>query len=76
MNKARRHELKMLKYKKRLKNLGLKDGEGKFYCYRSTGQPCSCLGCAGEKYNRAQWTVRTKEELEACRNTAYEYLVP
>ena len=45
MNKARRHELKMLKYKKRLKNYCLKEGEGKFYAFRSHGAPCSCSCC-------------------------------
>ncbi len=54
MNKHRRHELKMLKYKKRLHNLNLKEGEGKFYSYRSHGAPCSCFMCSHSKYDRAQ----------------------
>jgi hypothetical protein len=49
MNKARRHELKMLKYKKRLKNYGLTNTVGKFYCFRSHGKPCSCWCCHAEK---------------------------
>jgi hypothetical protein len=54
MNKARRHELKMLKYRKRLRQLGLQEGPNRnFYAYRSHGQPCSCSMCRGEKYNRA-----------------------
>jgi hypothetical protein len=28
------------------------------------------------KRMRESFKIRTKEELEACRNTAYEYLVP
>ena len=54
MNKARRHELKMLKYKKRLKQLRLDDTQPntKFYCYRSHGQPCSCMFCSPKKYSR------------------------
>lgn len=54
MNKARRHELKMLKYKKRLRNLNLKEDEGKLYSYRSHGAPCSCFVCSHSKYNRAK----------------------
>lgn len=56
MNKGRRHELKMLKYKKRLKQLGLKEGEGKFYAYRSHGAPCSCMVCQqpDDSYIRAK----------------------
>lgn len=54
MNKARRHELKMLKYKKRLKQLGLKEGDRcNFNAYRSHGKPCSCSVCKSPKYNRA-----------------------
>lgn len=49
MNKGRRHELKMLKYKKRLKNLGLNEGDGCFVKYRTTGKPCSCWCCQPEK---------------------------
>lgn len=48
MNKKRRHELKMLKYKKRLNQLGLKDGQGKFFAYRSHGKPCSCMFCTSK----------------------------
>lgn len=48
MNKARRHELKMLKYKRRLLNLNIKDDtKGKFFAYRSHGSPCSCYMCQG-----------------------------
>ena len=50
MNKARRHELKMLKYKKRLENLGLTNKPGKFFAFRSHGAPCSCSMCSPYKY--------------------------
>lgn len=54
MNKGLRHERKMNRYKRRLKNLGRKEGEGKFYAYRSHGTPCSCGMCSYLKYNRAE----------------------
>jgi hypothetical protein len=54
MNKGRRHEVKMLRYKKRLDNLGLKEGEGKFFSFRSHGKPCSCFACRNQKYDRAK----------------------
>lgn len=52
MNKKRRHELKMLKYRKRLKQLGLKETQpnANFTAYRSHGSPCSCWYCRGKKY--------------------------
>lgn len=46
MDKARRHELKMLKFKKRIKQLRIDQTKGKFYAYRSHGAPCSCSGCS------------------------------
>lgn len=52
MNKARRHELKMLHFKRRIKNLGLNDD--KLFAYRSHGKPCSCSFCRDEKFNRAK----------------------
>lgn len=65
MNKARRHELKMLKYKKRINILAAKSKSIKAYlngdsinvnCYalRTTGKPCSCEMCSPYKYNRAK----------------------
>jgi hypothetical protein len=56
MNKGRRTQLTELKYKKRLKNLGLKetDPNSKYYCYKSTGKPCSCPMCSPEKYKRTE----------------------
>jgi len=49
MNKGRRHELKMLKFKKRLENYRLVGVNGNFNCFRSTGKPCSCWCCQPEK---------------------------
>lgn len=49
MDKGRRHELKMLKFKKRLKNYGLTNKEGNFNCFRTTGKPCSCWCCQPDK---------------------------
>jgi hypothetical protein len=62
MNKARRHELKMLKYKRRLKIYGFKtetmlnpDSQTNLYAFRSHGKPCSCMFChKGYGYNRAK----------------------
>lgn len=49
MNKARRHELKMLHYRKRMRRLQI-NGNGNFYSYRSHGSPCSCGICRNLKY--------------------------
>lgn len=40
-------------YRKRLRNYGLDEKDGQ-HVFRTTGNPCSCLGYAGEKYNRKQ----------------------
>jgi hypothetical protein len=52
MNKARRFEIKMTKFKKRLKVLGLLYKEGNFHCYRTSGSPCSCYMCSPYKFKR------------------------
>jgi len=52
MDKARRFELKMLKFTKRLKQLRLTIKEGNFNSYRTTGQPCSCYMCSPYKFSR------------------------
>ena len=57
MNKARRNELTRLKFKKRLKQLGLKQGEGNFYAYKSHGKPCSCALCRNQKYKRSTMRI-------------------
>lgn len=47
MNKGRRNELRDLKWKRRLKNLGLDRKKPKdFICYRDQGKPCSCPMCS------------------------------
>lgn len=51
MNKARRHELKMLKYKKRMSLIKVEEGvKTNFYAYRSTSTPCSSYFYRDEKY--------------------------
>lgn len=60
INKHLRQIMTQLKFKKRLKQLGLLGKEGKFYCYKSTGNPCSCPLCSPEKYKRA---VKHKKKL-------------
>ncbi len=68
MNKYRRHELKILKYKKRLKQLNLDPNElnANFNSYRSHGKPCSCNLCRDEKFrntSRKQLKLIKVEEL-------------
>lgn len=71
MNKARRHELKMLKYKKRLNQLGLTEGENKnFHAYRSHGAPCSCFMCSHSKYKRARLAREQAEQIMQGLNEA------
>ena len=53
MNKGRRQELKRLKFKKRLKIIGvnINDIKGREYCsFRNHGKPCSCWVCRDEKF--------------------------
>ena len=82
MNKARRHELKMLKFKKRLKQLNLTGKKGKFHSYRSHGAPCSCSVCSPYKYDREkenrllELTIVSSEEIKSLRNPAYNLLIP
>lgn len=65
MDKARRHQLKMLKFKKRLKQLGLLGVDGNFNSFRSHGKPCSCFLCKNEKYKRGMDNIKVVgEELE------------
>jgi hypothetical protein len=61
MNKARRQELKKLKYKKRLIKMGYwnentsKSPKGKGYNFTgflNSSKPCSCSVCRHQKYNR------------------------
>jgi hypothetical protein len=53
MNKNRRHELKMLHFKRRLRKYDLPPGRT-WHALRSHGAPCSCGICRGEKYSRAK----------------------
>lgn len=57
IDKARRQELKMLKYKKRLRVYGLKtdvplnpNAKANLYAFRSHGKPCSCDTCTAEHH--------------------------
>lgn len=55
MDKGRRHELKMLKYKRRIGRMRYKNlPASALYAYRSHGKPCSCGVCRGLKYSRAK----------------------
>lgn len=56
MNKGRRQELKMLKYKKRIRKIRplALAGDNAYYAYRSHSTPCSCWCCRPLKYNRAK----------------------
>lgn len=63
MNKARRQELKNLKYKKRLRLIGslnndtLVNPKGHNYNYtgfKNSSKPCSCPVCSPYKYDRAK----------------------
>lgn len=76
MDKATRHELKMLKYKKRINQLGLNNADGKFYAYRSHGKPCSCFMCSPYKYERTGLQRVTSEEIQAIRIPSYKLLLP
>lgn len=40
-------------YRKRLKKYCLNENDG-HYAFRTTGSPCSCPACSGEKYSRKQ----------------------
>jgi hypothetical protein len=63
MDKARRHELKMLHYKKRMKKMRHVYPDGNYFAYRSHSTPCSCGCCRGDRYSRAK-------EMEEARKLA------
>lgn len=95
MNKAERHRIKMKKYLRRLRNLGLINCKGNFFHYRSHGKPCSCNLCRNKKYrnqrakekinvlndeirkdeDKIKFTILTKEQVEADRSSANDYLL-
>jgi len=59
MNKQIRKEIGIKKYKERLVNNGITDlvrqqiidrgAKTNFYCYKTTGKPCSCANCSPGK---------------------------
>ena len=59
MNKARRQELKELKYKKRVNIWGKEHNS-----LKSHSTPCSCYLCRDEKYNRANAKENAAKEFE------------
>lgn len=66
MDKGRRHELKILHFKRRMKKMGplaIKDG-GNYYAYRSHSTPCSCWCCRGLKYNRSKEKTSSRKIAE------------
>ena len=64
MNKGRRVELGNLKFKKRLNQLGLKQKSPKdFICYKTTGNPCSCMMCQPRKYKRKEKRINKKGKI-------------
>lgn len=53
-------------YRKRLKKYGLSEEDGNMTAFRTTGSPCSCPACSGEKYSRKQkHKNKMKEDFEA-----------
>jgi len=73
MNKGRRHELKMLKYKRRLKLYGLKEApNANLHAFRSHGAPCSCWACKGEKYKRGNSHRDIEEGIQEHAQRFYE----
>lgn len=70
MNKGRRQELKMLKYKRRLKiynvvkEIALNNNSKVWYALRSHGAPCSCYLCSHDKYQRAKDKKSIRKDIE------------
>lgn len=55
MNKAERQRIKIVKYKRRLRDYQiLDDSKGNFYALRSHGKPCSCNLCSDLKFSRKE----------------------
>lgn len=63
MNKARRQEVTDLKYKKRLRNYGLKKGQ--WTALKSHGTPCSCGICRDEKYRNTDRQKNKKINIDS-----------
>lgn len=71
-NKGRRNELRELKYRRRLRNYRLKDnGEGSYYCYKTTGNPCSCAICQQPEQNYQR--AKQKQQLHKIINSEIAY---
>ena len=52
-------------YRKRLRNWCLHEEDGNMTAFRTTGKPCSCYMCKGEKYNRkVKHKNKMKEDFE------------
>lgn len=80
MDKGRRNELTKLKFKKRLKTLGLKQETPKDYtCYKHQAKPCSCFVCSrknhGEKAKYKHKFKLSKAQIEEERLKQPDYLL-
>lgn len=62
MNKFERKLKGYYRYKKRLKNYGLKEEDGHYYL-KTSGKPCSCWLCKNKKYNRKIKHKNQNEEI-------------
>lgn len=70
MNKARRQELKKLKYLKRLRKYGLLNEQSRvspkgerynYTGYMNHGAPCSCCVCSNLKYRNIRAKIKRSE---------------
>lgn len=77
MNKGRRHELKMLHFRRRMKKFRRPflraDGYWKTFAYRSHSTPCSCTSCRGERYSRAKEKERAKKAADPISEVVITY---
>jgi hypothetical protein len=64
INKGRRHELKMLKFRTRLKNYGLSESKANTHAFRSTGKACSCYLCSTSKYKETGLKKKQSKEVK------------
>ena len=53
ISRDRVHKMRT-KFKRRLKLYGVKETDGNMHAFRTTGSPCSCPACSGEKFSRKQ----------------------
>lgn len=83
MNKGRRHELKQLKYKRRLKMIGASSAETlanpkghkyNYTGYKNSSNPCSCIICSPYKYIRAKAKKSEDINSEIKRQVGAAYL--